>query len=237
MINYSNLEQNINEFLKLEAQMVRHFLERNQIKWREGNQKTSFIYLLIDPRLSGNLPTLHEDMEKKEVWTQFLSSIFYVGKGKRSRPYDHLLDAIKLYAEENAQLATRLETRQNQINEKRLGAERAKGYKPATSGSQKQLQESKKLNRIVDIWRSQKGVVCLHIFNNIMPCEAFTREAAIIETIGISNLCNMKRGEYYGITKNLQMRQKRQLGVALLHRALHIYLAEGESQLTPFDLI
>lgn len=32
-----------------------------------------------------------------DLWSQFLQSIFYVGKGKSSRPYAHLYDAIKLY--------------------------------------------------------------------------------------------------------------------------------------------
>ena len=37
------------------------------------------------------------------------------------------------------------------------------------------------------------------------------------------------------ISFNLQMREKRQMGIALLHRALHVYLAEGESQMKPDD--
>lgn len=32
-----------------------------------------------------------------ELWKRFLHSIFYVGKGKSSRPYAHLYDAIKMY--------------------------------------------------------------------------------------------------------------------------------------------
>jgi hypothetical protein len=31
------------------------------------------------------------------------------------------------------------------------------------------------------------------------------------------------------------MRQKRQLGIGLLYRALNVYLAEGESQMKPND--
>lgn len=244
--NYSHLKTHLNEFLKLEAEMVQHFLERSHIKWREGNLKTSFIYLLIDPRVSDNLPLQHENMEKAEVWSRFLSSIFYVGKGKRSRPYSHLYDAIKLFSAENNQVAERLENRKNQISEKRVISSNNTNKKTELDNKrnkiygnvvQSRFQENQKLNKIIDIWKVQMGVVCLHIFNNIMPCEAYTREAAIIEAIGINNLTNMKRGEYYGITKNLRMRYKRQMGIGLLHRALHIYLAEGESQLMPLDLI
>lgn len=227
--------------------MVQHFLDRSHIKWREGNLKTSFIYLLIDPRVSDNLPLQHEDIEKSEIWSRFLSSIFYVGKGKRSRPYSHLYDAIKLFSAENNQVAERLENRKNQIYEKRVIYSNNNNKKAvlninrkdliSDNQSQNRLQESQKLNRIIEIWRAHMGVVCLHIFNNIMPVEAYTREAAIIEAIGINNLTNLRRGEYYGITKNLQMRYRRQMGIGLLHRAMNIYLAEGESQLMPFDLI
>lgn len=193
--------QNIKEYLALETKMVNYFLERAHLKWREGMAKTSFVYLLLDPRFTENLSIYHTQMEKAEVWEKFLNSIFYVGKGKRSRPYQHLYDAIKVFSGESC--------------------------------AKNKLVESKKLSRIIEIWKENKGVVCLHIFHNILPCEAFTREAAIIESLGIHNLTNAKKGEYYGAC--FTMRQKRQMGIALLHRALNIYLAEGESQLKPSD--
>lgn len=241
--NFEFLEQNLQDFLKLEAQMIRHFVERPHIKWREGNMKTSFIYLLIDPRISESLPEHYKEMEKGEVWSRFLSSIFYVGKGKKSRPYSHLYDAMKLFSIENNQIAERLENRKNQIIEKRVIYSNAANKNEALSGKLKPSlkainhQESKKLHKIIDIWKSQMGVVCLHIFNNIMPVEAYTREAAIIESMGIETLTNLKKGDFYGVSRNFSMRQKRQMGIGLLYRAMNIYLHEGESQLTPFDLI
>ncbi len=33
----------------------------------------------------------------KEAWRVFLSSIFYIGKGTRSRPFSHLYEAIKKF--------------------------------------------------------------------------------------------------------------------------------------------
>lgn len=77
----------------------------------------------------------------------------------------------------------------------------------------------------------------MHTFHNIIPSEAYTREAAIIETLGLNNLTNMKKGDFYGIATTWQLRQRRNLGIALLFRAMNVYLAEGESQLLPFDLI
>lgn len=242
--DFEFLEQNLSEFHKLEAQMAKHINDQSNIKWREGNMKTSFIYLLIDPRESDNLPLQYKDMTMKDVWIQFLSSIFYVGKGKRSRPYCHLYDAIKLFSVENNQIAERLENRRNQVIEKRVIYSNALSKKELLNGKKtspklnvNKLQESEKLKKIVDIWKAQQGVVCLHVFNNIMPCEAYTREASIIDALGLENLTNMKKGDYYGAARTFSMRQKKQMGIGLLHRACSVYLAEGESQLMPFDLI
>ena len=101
----------------------------------------------------------------------------------------------------------------------------------------KKPSESKKLERILDIWRSGKGVVCLHVFHNIVPTDAYTREAAIIEALGLQHLTNVKKGDFYGETQTWTMKEKKYLGIALLHKGMQIYMAEGESQLSPSDLI
>lgn len=68
-------------------------------KLREGHLKKSFVYLLIDPRVSENLPgEAAHDNTRLATWERFLRSIFYVGKGKNGRPYDHLYDALEAYA-------------------------------------------------------------------------------------------------------------------------------------------
>ena len=46
------------------------------------------------------------------------------------------------------------------------------------------LQPSAKLDQILDIWSSGRGVVSLHVFQNTTSQEAFTREAAMIDAIG-----------------------------------------------------
>lgn len=97
-------------------------------------------------------------------------------------------------------------------------------------------QESLKLDRIIDIWRCGKGVVCLPLFHNITAMEAYTREACIIDCLGVENLTNIKRGDYYGIVKSWPMKNKRKLGVLLLYKAMNIFLVEGESQLRPNDI-
>lgn len=96
--------------------------------------------------------------------------------------------------------------------------------------------ESLKLDRIIEIWRTNRGVICLPVFHNIMPVEAYTREASIIDCLGVTNLTNIKRGDYYGASKNWAMRQRKQLGVLLLYKALNVFIAEGESQLRPDDI-
>lgn len=103
--------------------------------------------------------------------------------------------------------------------------------------STKQIAESKKLEKIINIWESGHGVVCLHVFHNIIPVEALTREASIIDCIGLNHLTNMKRGDYYGAPLTWPQKSRKNLGVGLLYKAMLIHLAEGESQIMPGDLI
>ncbi|KAL7026891.1 hypothetical protein ACKWTF_005216 [Chironomus riparius] len=214
--NYDYLEQNITEYLKLEERMVKHFSEKNHLKWREGNSKTSFVYLLLDPRITSNISIHQKQLSKSELWQKFLNAIFYVGKGKSVRPYSHLYDAIKIYS------------RDAEIND-------FQKYDQQKFDKINKMCESKKLKRIIEIWKENYGVVCLHIFHNVMPSEAYSREACIIEALGMHNVTNLKKGDYYGAATAYTMREKRQMGIALLHRAMHVYLAEGESQMKPDD--
>ena len=195
----------IQEFSKLEQAMETSF--RGEIKnWRQGNAKKSFIYLLIDPRISQNLPTTANDLQPHEIWRQFLASIFYVGKGKSNRPYAHLYEAMEM---------------------NRVG-----GGKAVT----KKAKDKAKVERILDIWRCESGVVCLQVFHNIIPAEAFTREGAMIEALGVRSLTNLKAGEFYGVVQGWPQKKKKQLGIFLLFKALRMFLIEGESQISPVDL-
>ncbi|XP_053684430.1 uncharacterized protein LOC128734323 [Sabethes cyaneus] len=234
----------ITDHTALETEMSTEFQTTTNKAWREGHLKKSFIYLLIDPRVSENLPAQQKLLSPHELWKRFLVSIFYVGKGKSSRPYCHLYDAMKLYQQKSTgqqnlnppSTETLLQVEEEQIifqSEERI--ERV--CRASKILNRKQMTDSAKLNRIIDIWRSQQGVICLHVFHSIMPAEAYTREAAIIDAFGIQNLTNLKRGDYYGKTLSWPMKRRKQLGILLLYKAMLIFLAEGETQLLPSDLI
>uniref|UniRef100_A0A182QTL7 LEM domain-containing protein n=1 Tax=Anopheles farauti TaxID=69004 RepID=A0A182QTL7_9DIPT len=224
--------------------------------FREGHLKKSFIYLLIDPRVSDNLPAQQHLLGPHELWRRFLSAIFYVGKGKSSRPYCHLYDAMKLYRQREftpgtergdgkatlpslgGDLMVEAEEIMFQCSEESMAHGLRQHCQVGKILNRKQMAaDSEKLNRIIDIWCAGKGVVCLHVFHNIMPAEAYTREAAIIDAIGLQNLTNLKRGDYYTKCLSWPMKKRKQLGILLLYKAMLIHLAEGETQLLPSDLI
>ncbi|XP_055387064.1 uncharacterized protein LOC129615722 [Condylostylus longicornis] len=226
----------ITEYYKFEEEMSVQFKNNHKNtdkKWREGNLKQSFIYFLIDPRISQNLPAKSKFTNEHETWKQFLLSIFYVGKGKSVRPYAHLYDAMKIHMRSKKLDVDDI----TEILSFRKFGTKIKPTMCSFRSPSKSLSESDKLTRILDIWKSEAGVICLHVFHNILPAEAYTREAAIIDTMGLQHLTNMKRGDYYGPASSWTMRKRKCLGVALLLKAMKIFLAEGESQLFPSDLI
>ncbi|NXT88234.1 ANKL1 protein, partial [Anhinga rufa] len=68
--------------------------DRSQ-RWREGLVKSSFNYLLLDPRTTQNLPLRSHHLSPAECFRTFIKAIFYVGKGTRARPYCHLAEALR----------------------------------------------------------------------------------------------------------------------------------------------
>lgn len=95
---------------------------------------------------------------------------------------------------------------------------------------------TKKLNRILSIWRKNMGIICVRCFQNAIPTEALTREACMIDSIALKNLTNEKRGEIYGKAKLWTDKQRRKYGAYLMTRALQVYLNDGERQIRPEDL-
>lgn len=47
--------------------------------------------------MTKNLPFRSHSMTSHECFQAFIHAIFYVGKGKRSRPYSHLYEALEYY--------------------------------------------------------------------------------------------------------------------------------------------
>lgn len=62
---------------------------------RESVCKTSFNYLLLDPRRTQNLPLRVFSVDDQDLWRTFVGSVFYIGKGTRSRPFHHLQEATR----------------------------------------------------------------------------------------------------------------------------------------------
>ncbi|CAL1526277.1 unnamed protein product, partial [Lymnaea stagnalis] len=182
----------------LEAKLVDSF-NINGRQWREGSQKSSFTYLLLDPRITRNLPLRAKDLPESEVFKTFIHATFYIGKGKRSRPYSHLYEACTKMKRESRKTST-------------------------------------KVTHILDIWNAGFGVVSLHCFQSVIPVEAYTREACMLEAIGLHKVTNLKKGDFYGAASTWSPQQRRQFGVYLLQKALQIFLAEGERQICVPDL-
>ncbi|XP_063606900.1 uncharacterized protein LOC134781622, partial [Penaeus indicus] len=150
--------------------------------WRDGTTKSCFNYLLLDPRITQDLPLRGLMMTDAEKFQCFISAIFYIGKGSRGRPYYHLYEAIK----------------------------------SLENGKKK----NKKIERIHDIWSEGVGVISLHVFQNTIPVEAWTREAAMITAIGLGNLSNSIQGTFYGLPSTWRWAERRRLGTHLLWRTL-----------------
>ncbi|CAM9766156.1 unnamed protein product [Bubo scandiacus] len=168
-------------------------------RWREGLVKSSFNYLLLDPRTTQNLPLRSHHLSPAECFRTFVKAIFYVGKGTRARPYCHLTEALSQHR----------------------------------AGTQKGCP---KVRRILEIWASGQGVVSVHCFQSSVPAEAYTREGCLVEALGLQTLTNQRKGQCYGLAASWPAERRQRLGVHMLHRAMRIFLAEGERQLRPGDV-
>ncbi|NWR64041.1 ANKL1 protein, partial [Bucorvus abyssinicus] len=167
--------------------------------WREGLVKSSFNYLLLDPRTTQNLPLRSHRLSPAECFRTFVKAIFYVGKGTRARPCCHFAEALSQHR----------------------------------AGTQKGCP---KVRRILEIWASGQGIILVCCFQNRLPAEAYTRESCLVEALGLPTITNQQKGNCYGVTARWPAERRRRLGVHMLHRAMSIFLAEGERQLWPLDI-
>ncbi|KAL8563548.1 hypothetical protein ACOMHN_060864 [Nucella lapillus] len=189
----------VEDLAKAELSMVAQFQTPGGCTWREGTVKSCFNYLLLDPRITRNLPLRAKSLSDTEGFKTFLSAVFYIGKGKRSRPYCHLYEAIS----------------------------HQKSPKPKVS---------QKVEKILSIWSADLGVVSLHCYQNVIPVEAYTREACMVDAVGLVQLTNMKKGDYYGVASTWLTTKRRCMGAYLLRKAFQIFLSEGERQICPLDI-
>ena len=127
----------------------------------DTNQKNHFVYLLINPSstIEQGVATRSSPVENLK---QFAVSIFYVGKGKNARSTQHLKEA---------KVVT------NKVRVLFHYQQYIYSY-----------DQSRKAERIRKIWSSGCGIVCLQVYHNISAPEAFCREAAIIDAIGMCSV-------------------------------------------------
>ncbi|NWQ83110.1 ANKL1 protein, partial [Columbina picui] len=194
-------------------------------RWREGLLKSSFNYLLLDPRITQNLPLRSHHLSPAECFRTFIKAIFYVGKGTRARPYCHFTEALSQH---------------------RAGTQRVRWADGVGWGLHAGLravvtvptvpQGCPKVRRILEIWASGQGVVSVLCFQNSVPAEAYTRESCLVEALGLQTITNQRKGNCYGAAASWPAARRQRLGVHMLHRALRIFLAEGERQLRPHDI-
>nr|NP_001137671.1 uncharacterized protein Dmel_CG42391 [Drosophila melanogaster]ACL83125.1 uncharacterized protein Dmel_CG42391 [Drosophila melanogaster] len=175
---------------------------RQHSKWYRDNDcinRHYFNYILLDPRVTNNLKERASQLHLMDVWYTFLRAIFYVGKGKATRPYVHLKNAQKLVDETN------------NIT----------------------LVKDPKLALIVSIWKANRGVLLIRAFQGISSQDAQTREASIIDALGMNHLTNRRLGFYYGRARSLSDKERKYLGIALLYKLMMKFLAKEEKELFP----
>ncbi|KAL7636589.1 UNVERIFIED_CONTAM: hypothetical protein RMT77_013366 [Armadillidium vulgare] len=92
----NNFESDKNCYEDLEDRMCEPFINPDSLSWwRNGIHKTCFNYLLLDPRITKNIALRPKFPVNFEQFRTFLSAIFYIGKGSKTRPYSHLYEALR----------------------------------------------------------------------------------------------------------------------------------------------
>ncbi|GAB1605194.1 uncharacterized protein LOC115220343 isoform X1 [Argonauta hians] len=85
------------EAAEMEQKMMEKFESPKFVQKHRGrNSKQFFTYLLLDPRVTNNLPLRATKVDDQfKLFRTFVQAVFYVGKGTRDRPYSHLYEAMK----------------------------------------------------------------------------------------------------------------------------------------------
>lgn len=147
-------------------------------KKMDSTSKSHFIYLLLDSRKADQMQVAKQQEQQRSCFRAFVESVFYVGKGKNARSLQHLKDAkISMQTNNMVRLVCLISSYLLHGFISVLNSFCLLTHIP---------QSSDKIQSILDIWSSGRGVMSLHLFNNITAAEAFTREACIIDAIGKS---------------------------------------------------
>ena len=77
----------------------------------------------------------------------------------------------------------------------------------------------------------------LQTFINIYMKQAIQYFQLFCYIAGQKSLTNKNRGSYYGISKTWSEKQRRNMGVYFLKKALQIFKGEGEKQLCRDDIL
>lgn len=86
----------IEKWTPLEALLVDQIRNAALAGNKFDSTKQYFTYLLLDPSATKKISNYRlNETDLCSSWESFLKSVFYIGKGKNSRPLDHLLDAMK----------------------------------------------------------------------------------------------------------------------------------------------
>ncbi|XP_032306442.1 ankyrin repeat and LEM domain-containing protein 1 [Drosophila ananassae] len=96
------------------------------------------------------------------------------------------------------------------------------------------LAKDPKLALIVSIWKAERGVLLLPAFRGISSHDAQTREASMIDALGMNHLANRRLGVYWGPAKDkFTRKQRKYMGIALLYKLMLRFLATDEKELFP----
>ncbi|XP_017069512.1 ankyrin repeat and LEM domain-containing protein 1 [Drosophila eugracilis] len=96
------------------------------------------------------------------------------------------------------------------------------------------LAKDPKLALIVSIWRAKRGILLMRAFRRISSPDAETREASIIDALGMNHLTNRRLGVYCGQARSsLSNKERKYLGIALLYKLMQKFLETEERELYP----
>ncbi|XP_033235077.1 ankyrin repeat and LEM domain-containing protein 1 isoform X2 [Drosophila pseudoobscura] len=102
-----------------------------------------------------------------------------------------------------------------------------------TPDSIKQAKDPK-LALILSIWEQKRGILLIRGFRGISSADAQTREASMINALGMNHLTNRRVGVFFGPAKNKYTpTQRKLLGIALLYKLMSKFIAKEEREIYP----